>query len=200
MEIREVKLKDLKPNLFRTLFMDEPFNEERITRLQESISKRGFCDGFVGRESRGVIEIAYGHYRLEAAIRTLGEDHETWVDLYDFTDHQMFRMLIDKASSIGEGSPLVLRVDTAILLHKLILEHPDFCELDRPHQHGFEECLSACLSRFPSWLVDKAAQEDTNVFLNCLAQYKENDAKFRNELADRLRSGGTQAAEDEKAK
>jgi|SRR5579859_4010586 len=200
MEVREVTLKDLKPNLFRTLFMDEPFNEERITHLQEGISKRGFCDGFVGRESRGVIEIAHGHYRLEAAIRALGEDHKTSVDLYDFTDHQMFRMLMDKASSIGEGNPLVLRVDTAILLHKLILEHPDFCNLDRPHQHGFEECISACLSRFPSWLVDKGAQEDAKVFLNCLAQYGEDEAKFLQELADRLRSGGTQAAESENAK
>ena len=200
MEIREVKLKDLKPNLFRTLFMNEPFNEERIIRLQEGISKRGFCDGFVGRESHGAIEIAYGHYRLEAAMRTLGEDHETWVDLYDFTDHEMFRMLMDKASSIGEGNPLALRVDTAILLHKLILHHPDFCKLDRPHQHGFEECISACLSRFPSWLVDKGAQEDTKAFLDGLAQYGEDEAKFLQELADRLRSGGTQAAGDEKAK
>lgn len=67
----KIKLSDLKPNPNRDLQFN-PYNEEKITALINSINETGFWTNVIVRRSpdgKGY-EQAYGHHRVEAARRT----------------------------------------------------------------------------------------------------------------------------------
>jgi hypothetical protein len=65
-----LKLKSILPNPFRDL-KTNPLLEEKIVGLMDSITLTGFWENVVVRKnSEGKYELAYGHHRLDAAIRS----------------------------------------------------------------------------------------------------------------------------------
>lgn len=66
----KLKLKEILPNPYRDLTRN-PLKPEKLKELEASINDTGFWDNVVVRKNKeGKYELAYGHHRLEAAIRS----------------------------------------------------------------------------------------------------------------------------------
>jgi hypothetical protein len=87
-----VELKALKPNPFRNFKVD-PIDEQVVAALKESIKDNpaGFWGGIVARKKNGVIEIAFGHHRIKAAIAAGIREDDVKVSP-DISDAEMIRM------------------------------------------------------------------------------------------------------------
>lgn len=90
-----VKLKDIRPNPFRRVDR-YPIRQEKIDALLESIDATGFWDNIVARvtDEPGVVEIAYGHHRIEALNQKYKPTHEIGVILRDLDDETMLAMMV----------------------------------------------------------------------------------------------------------
>lgn len=95
----KIKLKDLKPNPFRPTM---EWDSSRLEELKSSIKATGFWDGLECREvftdrytkeNPLVVQLAYGHHRVEAAKQVLGPNHEIEVEPRDISDEDMVRMV-----------------------------------------------------------------------------------------------------------
>ncbi len=73
-----VRLRQLKPNPLRDFEVD-PIDEEAVARLATSIKEDGFWGGVVCRKNGSDIEIAAGHHRVDAAIRSGIEEANLFV-------------------------------------------------------------------------------------------------------------------------
>lgn len=89
-EIVMVPLRDIKPNPFR-LLGQFPFGKRKLDALVASAAAVGLWEGIIGRRQGGKVEIAFGHYRVEAA-RLLGLT-DIPVILRDLTDLQMLQFM-----------------------------------------------------------------------------------------------------------
>lgn len=93
-----VYLSCLEANPHRNL-ATYPLSEAKIEFLRRSIRETGFWDNLLVRPkpySPGVYEIAYGHHRVEAALRELGADTEIGVNIRVLDDMQMLRIMVDE--------------------------------------------------------------------------------------------------------
>lgn len=87
-----VRLDHLDANPFRHIER-YPIREEKIAALQESIFETGFWDNLVGRKAGDRVQIAYGHHRREALLRSFDPDHEVSVVVRDFDDEHMLKIM-----------------------------------------------------------------------------------------------------------
>jgi ParB-like chromosome segregation protein Spo0J len=92
-KLTEVTLSQLSPNPFRDIDT-YPFDEEKITRLQESISSTGFWPTVIARAAGSGYEIAFGHHRIEAAKREGIKKATILVD--SLSDEEMLKMMVDE--------------------------------------------------------------------------------------------------------
>ena len=65
-EIVMVPLRDIDRNPFR-LLEQFPFSGRKIRALLASVADVGLWEGVIGRRKGNKVEIAFGHYRIEAA-------------------------------------------------------------------------------------------------------------------------------------
>lgn len=91
--LKKVKLNQLLPNPYRH-FHRYPINEDKVEALIESIGATGFWGETVIARPRGPkCEIAFGHHRIEAARRALGDRAEVQISVRKLSDTQMFEMM-----------------------------------------------------------------------------------------------------------
>jgi hypothetical protein len=87
-----VKLKDVQQNPYRDIRC-HPIDEERVQDLMRSINDFNFWGGMPGRVTEdGVIQLAAGHHRLEAAKRSGIKEADLPI-LEGIPDSEMVRML-----------------------------------------------------------------------------------------------------------
>lgn len=102
----KLKLKDILPNPYRDLKLN-PLDEEKITSLIDSINATGFWENVVVRKNTdGNYELAYGHNRLEAAIRADIEEADFIVK--DFSEAEMIQVMDSENRETYGASPLTL--------------------------------------------------------------------------------------------
>lgn len=88
------RLGDVQPNPFRHLDR-YPYNEDKIETLRESIRATGFWRNMICRlNAEAKPEIAYGHHRLEAMRRELGEDAKIDLLIRDLDDEHMLKIMV----------------------------------------------------------------------------------------------------------
>lgn len=92
----KVRLGDIRPNPFRDL-THYRIDEDKVNALVNSIQSTTFwSETVLVREVEGTIEQAFGHHRIEAARRALGENSEVEVTLRDLSDADMLRMMAEE--------------------------------------------------------------------------------------------------------
>src|SRR5262249_12003933 len=89
-DLMKVELKQLKDNPKRDFIVD-PIDQDMVKRLTESIKEDGFWGGVVCRKYNGHIEIAAGHHRIRAAIKSGIEFADLFVSK-DIDDAAMIRI------------------------------------------------------------------------------------------------------------
>jgi hypothetical protein len=85
----KVRLAELQLNPYRDYKID-PIDKNHVKQLAASIKEHGFWSGVVTRKINGVIQIAAGHHRIEAAKLAGIEEAEVFVGKFD--DAQMVRI------------------------------------------------------------------------------------------------------------
>jgi ParB-like chromosome segregation protein Spo0J len=123
-----IELGDLKPNPFKKQIQGGRLDSEKVKRLEESINQDGFWTGIHARKNDGNYEIAFGHHRLQAAINVLGKNYKTSIQLDDYTDAQMVRMLVNE-NSASEGASDAEQIDAVVMARKWLRSHPEECKL-----------------------------------------------------------------------
>lgn len=91
---RVFRVSEIQPNPFRGIER-YPLQPEKIKALRESIRTTFFWDNLVARIGEdGKPEIAYGHHRLEALRKELGDDAEVRLLIRELDDAMMLRMMV----------------------------------------------------------------------------------------------------------
>lgn len=92
---RLVRVDEIRPNPFRAIER-YPLQDEKIEALRASIRDTSFWDNIVARiGGDGHLQLAYGHHRLEALRRELGDDFEfRLIIIKDLSDEQMLKMML----------------------------------------------------------------------------------------------------------
>jgi len=119
---------DIRPNPFRDLAR-YPLDPAHVDRLRASIRSTGFWNTVVARKVDGVPELAFGHYRLEAARQEYGEDGRIPLNIEDLSDDQMLRMMAEEnmeaSRNAAESAHEVVRaVVLAYAEGRVALEEP----------------------------------------------------------------------------
>jgi hypothetical protein len=95
-----VRLRDLQPNPYRDYKID-PIDKDHVEKLAESIKEHGFWRGIAARKVNGIIQLAMGHHRIEAAMLVGIEEEEIYIGNYN--DAQMVRIYAEEnATQRGE--------------------------------------------------------------------------------------------------
>lgn len=119
----KVKIKDLKPNPYRDM-ANYPFDQDKINTLKNSIQQTGFWDNILAREVNGIIEIAYGHHRLEALRQVMDSENEIDIPVKKLSDAIMIKIMANE--NMDEWKTSVKIIDETVRVTKLFLEqHPE---------------------------------------------------------------------------
>jgi len=91
---RVFRVGEIRPNPFRAIER-YPLQDEKIKALRESIRSTSFWDNLVARiGDDDKPEIAYGHHRLKALRKELGDDFEVRLIIKDLDDTQMLKIML----------------------------------------------------------------------------------------------------------
>ena len=94
---RVFRVDEIRPNPFRAAIERYPLQEKKIEALCESIRTTGFWDNVVARIGEdGKPEIAYGHHRLEAVHRELGDDAQVGLIIRELDDETMLQIMVQE--------------------------------------------------------------------------------------------------------
>jgi ParB-like chromosome segregation protein Spo0J len=91
-ELVKLKISSVDPNPMRQL-KKYPFNENKIGALRRSIRDVGLWEGVIARRAGNRVELAFGHHRLEAARKELGNDARISIILRDLSDEEMLKFM-----------------------------------------------------------------------------------------------------------
>lgn len=91
-ELIHVKLSSIDPNPMRQL-KRYPFDKQKIESLRQSIRDVGLWEGVIGRKVGHRYQQAFGHHRLEAARKELGEDAKIPLIVRDLDDKEMLQFM-----------------------------------------------------------------------------------------------------------
>jgi len=126
----KIKVKNIVFNPYRDL-EDFPLVEPKVGCLMDSISDTCFWDNVVVRphpDKEGVFQLAYGHHRLEAVKRQLGEDYEVDIPVKDLNDDDMLRIMAEENNAvyIEGGKANIAGIDATMLQvwEHLKITHP----------------------------------------------------------------------------
>ena len=144
----KVQIKDLEPNPFRNMEC-YPISEEKVQRLAESIGQTGFWDNILARKSNGKIQIAYGHHRLMALRKVVGQESVVDIPVKDLDDATMLRIMANENMEDWKTSPGVVD-ETVRAAKKFLEEHPE--EVKKLCFHGRITMVgSSVISAFLGW-------------------------------------------------
>ncbi|GAI12002.1 unnamed protein product, partial [marine sediment metagenome] len=75
-----------------------PINQEKVTQLCNSIKETTFWDNILARPTsiKGKFEIAYGHHRLPAIKKELGEDAIVDIPVRELSDENMLKIMANE--------------------------------------------------------------------------------------------------------
>lgn len=90
--IIDTVISNILPNAHRRLGA-YPYNDQKIAALRQSIRDVGLWEGVIGRKAGDKIELAFGHHRIEAARRELGDDASVSIIRRDLSDEQMLQFM-----------------------------------------------------------------------------------------------------------
>ena len=90
--LQRVSLTSIDANPWRNLDV-YPWREEKLAALQESIRSTGFWEGVICRKVGRRYECAFGHHRLEAAKRVLGNSAKVPIVVKDLDDGDMLALM-----------------------------------------------------------------------------------------------------------
>ena len=100
-----VELKTLKPNPFRDFTVD-PYDDDNVEALAQSIKEDGFWGGVVCRQVNGHVQIGAGHHRVKAALKAGIKVADVFVG--DLDDASMIRVYArENATQRGNSSTAV---------------------------------------------------------------------------------------------
>jgi ParB-like chromosome segregation protein Spo0J len=170
MRLIEVSLKDIKPNPFRDI-STYPFDEEKISRLMESIGSTGFWPSVIVRMVGDVYECAFGHHRIEAGKRAGVKIAP--VVLQKLGDDEMLKMMVDEnaieyghdfLSTLNSVSAVVKAYgDGAIELNPVAEEAKGRCAFvnDKPYN-------TLTVATYLGWTTNGKPADRVNVAVNAL--------------------------------
>jgi len=105
----KVALKNIRPNPWRYINKGYPIDKAKVDKLRSSIKRTGFWDNLVGRKGKdGLIEIAYGHHRIEACRQEFKADHEIDVIVRDLDDATMLKIMAAENDALTIMSPAII--------------------------------------------------------------------------------------------
>jgi len=91
-EIVNARLDLIDANPMRRL-PDYPYNSEKIDALRRSIADVGLWEGVIARRAGRRYQIAFGHHRIEAARRELGNEGKAPLIIRDLSDEEMLQFM-----------------------------------------------------------------------------------------------------------
>lgn len=91
-ELVYVKLSAIDPNPMRQL-KRYPFDKAKIDSLRQSIKDVGLWEGVIARKVGTRYQQAFGHHRIEAARKELGEDHKVPIIVRNLDDKEMLQFM-----------------------------------------------------------------------------------------------------------
>ncbi len=89
------QLKNIVKNPFRDYDIN-PLNADKIEKLKESIKKTNFWDNVLARPNGDLLELAYGHHRLEALRQIYDDNHTIEVIVLDLDDDEMLQIMMNE--------------------------------------------------------------------------------------------------------
>ncbi len=119
----KVKIKDLKPNPYRSIDT-YPVDEPKVLTLMDSIKQTGFWDNILARQYNGEIQIAYGHHRLEALRRLMDPENEVEIPVKDLDDATMIKIMANENMGDWATTPTVID-QTVKVTKEFLLSHPE---------------------------------------------------------------------------
>lgn len=126
----KVKIKELKPNPYRDID-NYPIDQEKIETLKSSIEQTGFWDNLLAREINGIIQIAYGHHRLEALKQVKNQYDEVDIPVKKLTDALMIQIMANE--NMDEWKTSVKVIDETVRVAKQFLEqNPEEIKTKKP--------------------------------------------------------------------
>jgi len=103
----KVQIKDLHPNPYRDM-EHYPIDQDKIQSLKDSIEQTGFWDNILAREINGVIQIAYGHHRLEALKQVMKPTDYVDIPVKKLDDATMIQIMANENMEQWEMRPGVI--------------------------------------------------------------------------------------------
>jgi len=89
------QLKNIVKNPFRDYDIN-PLNADKIEKLKESIKRTDFWDNVLARPNGDLLELAYGHHRLEALRQIYDDNHTIEVIVRDLNDDEMLQIMMNE--------------------------------------------------------------------------------------------------------
>ena len=118
----KVKIKDLQPNPYRDM-ANYPINQDKLQTLKKSIEQTGFWDNILARQVNGVIQIAYGHHRLQALKEVYSPEYLVEVPIKDLSDELMLKIMANE--NMEEWQSSVAVIDETVRAVRKFLKKPD---------------------------------------------------------------------------
>jgi len=132
----KVKIKDLYPNPFRDM-ENYPINPEKIESLKNSINQTGFWDNILARENGKIIEIAYGHHRLQVLKELYKPGHEVDIPVKELDDSTMIRIMANENDESWGAIPKVID-ETVRVTRNFLLKNSQFLHGESGHGKKYE--------------------------------------------------------------
>ena len=112
MAFKKVELNNIKPNPFRNM-ASYVTDKHKVKALAESIGDTSFWENLLARETKeGVIELAFGHHRIEALKMLVAEGYEQYKTIkvnvrpyYQLTDERMLKIFAQENKSDWGENP-----------------------------------------------------------------------------------------------
>lgn len=155
-----LKLSELKPNPYKKFIQNGEVDDLVVAQIMESATRTSLWEQWVVRETPSGYQLAFGHNRLAAAKKVLGQDATVNVQLEPYSDEQMFIAMADE--NAGEQESIPHQVDVVRKAKQLLISNPAWCKWlegdvperdgtskfarhDNQHMHGSVECILAFL-------------------------------------------------------
>jgi hypothetical protein len=174
--LKTISLSKIKDNPFRDKKIN-PMDEKRIEELVESIHSTDFWKGVYGREKNGIVEIAFGHHRIDAARKSGLK--EIPIEIMEFDEKDMLMRMarenlrgelltcleIVSAAVKAYGAGIILLEEPSKDTRKSVLRYaPSFIPGKGPRTTGVQRPYTAdTLARFLGGVYVKTVT-DNNPF------------------------------------
>lgn len=120
----KIQLGNIKKNPFRD-FLIYPISEGKVEALIDSIKSTGYWESLIGRKTKdGVVEICFGHHRLEALKQVYGNDYEIDIIVQPLTDSEMLKRM-SKENDEAYNCPIMAIDDSVNSTISYLESHSD---------------------------------------------------------------------------